>query len=155
MPLGNMALKTLRKKEKMLVASIFSFSHEVCTLLKTDFFFLLFNLLSANALKLVSSKTLSYGNCLNIYFTWIEKQVYTTCTLICLDSASGALNQYSRRLLAIGHPLLEVKLGAFLCMFIDTTTKDISINSLPNDKILDQSNLKDFADDTTNVTHEN
>ena len=27
------------------------------------------------------------------------------------------------------------------------------VNSLPNDKILDQSNLKDFADDKTNVTY--
>ena len=60
-------LKTLWEKEKMLVTSIFSLSHNVLfsmfsTLSKTNYHFLAkLNLWSANAFNLVSSNILSFG----------------------------------------------------------------------------------------------
>ena len=54
--------KTLRLKEKMLVTSIFSFSHNVFYLSQTNYLFLSTFILSfANAFKLDQSKILSYG----------------------------------------------------------------------------------------------
>ena len=54
-------LKTLWEKEKMLVTSIFSFSHNVFYPSKKEFLFLTFNLLSANAFKLDQSQNLLLG----------------------------------------------------------------------------------------------
>ena len=120
----------------MLVTSIFSFSHNVFYSIKYRIFFLLlFNLSAANALNLVSSKTLSFGNGLSQARCWkkakrllwtvqikIWPQVFTVWSLI------YTLN------------LVEIK--------IDSKRQ---LNSVPNDKILDLYKLKAFADNYLNV----
>ena len=59
-------MKTLRKKEKMLVTSIFSFSHNVFYRFETDFMFsVTFIVSSANAFILDLSKILLFGKELN------------------------------------------------------------------------------------------
>ena len=61
-PWKEVFLKTLWEKEKMLVTSIFSFSHNVFYPSKTNFnFSATFNLSSANAFNLDQSKNLSFG----------------------------------------------------------------------------------------------
>ena len=44
-----------------------------------------------------------------------------------------------------------MKSQIFFCYAVSNA---MFVNSLPNDKILDQSNLKDVADDKINVTYE-
>ena len=71
MTLTKKALKTLWEKEKMLVTSIFSFSHNVLysILCKTNFNFLItFILSSANVFNLDQLKNLSLGKELNNLF---------------------------------------------------------------------------------------
>ena len=62
-------MKTLREKEKMLVTSIFSFSHNVFDPIKHKEVIILANfiLLSANASNLDQSGVLSFGKELTFY----------------------------------------------------------------------------------------
>ena len=72
-------LKTLWDKEKMLVTSIFSFSHNIFYISKTEIIILAtFILLSANAFNLVTSKILSFGRVnKHILFTKLCSSIYS------------------------------------------------------------------------------
>ena len=91
-------LKTLWEKEKMLVSSIFSFSHNVFLAVQKEFLFLsyIYILSSANLFNLDKSKILSFGEDLQeekVFFLSIVDGAFTICALyLCLSVPLKTIN---------------------------------------------------------------
>ena len=126
----------------MLVTSIFSFSHNNFYLSQIKLQFLIHMYLkSANAFNLDQSKILSFSKEL----TLIQKELSTNLSRLCKVDLRI-------KFVELGTPIYHLTPNNeyFTSLFLHHT---IPINSLPNDKILDQSKLKAFADNKLKVIH--